>query len=284
MTTLSDAGLNTLTDEELFEVVMKAVADKMEFNMEFLYEGWKVVFTKEETNERYELLHYDFGLNSGQASFITKDKAMCYDYLKRAGVPSIEHFLLKPPGYKYLDTDAKAMLEFVKTHYDFPIVAKQNNGGGGKNIHFAFDDSDLTLAISSLSASNVQVSLSPYYDFNIEYRCTVLDNEMLMSYGKTKGDNLQNNLSKGAQVVDVPESIKEELNSLSVNAAKALGLCFANIDIVETKEGLKVLEANNTVALKRVNRNSVDRLRQSINVYEKALIKLRGDKHDRQNG
>lgn len=268
---------NLLSDEELFKNVMQDTATILGLNMEFLYEGWLVRFTKPyEQSERYELLGYDIGLNSSQSSFIAKDKAMCYKYLFEAGVPAIEHFLLKPNDYKYSSESAKETLSNVKKNYQFPLVVKQNNGGGGKNILYAFDDLDLTLAIGELSNNHLEISISPYYEFPIEYRCTYLDGEVIMSYGKTKGENLQNNLSKGAQVVEVPELLKEPLHDLAIQAGKAIGLRFANIDIVETKTGLLVLEVNASVAQKRVVRHSRELYEQAVNVYVTALSKLIG--------
>ena len=268
---------NLLSDEELFKNVMQDTAKELGLEMEFLYEGWIVRFTNPiNPSERYELLGYDLGLNSSQSSFIAKDKAMCYNYLLEAGVPAIEHFLLKPNDYKFSTEDAKVTLLKVKSNYNFPLVVKQNNGGGGKNICFALDDSDLTFAILELSKDHLEIALSPYYDFPIEYRCTYLDGEVLMSYGKTKGANQQNNLSKGARVVDVPEHLKEQLHDLTIRAAKAVGLRFGNIDIVETTKGLLVLEVNASVAQKRVARYSAELYQQSVNVYVTALRRLMG--------
>lgn len=272
---LSD--LHLLSDEALFRNVMLDTAKELEFDMDFLYDGWLVRFTNPyNQTERYELLGYDIGLNSSQSSFIAKDKAMCFKYLFEAGVPAIEHFLLKPTDYKFSNETAKETLSNVKSNYHFPIVVKQNNGGGGKNICYAFDDSDLTFAIAEFSSDNLEISLSPYYDFPIEYRCTYLDGEVLMSYGKTKGENQQNNLSKGAQVVEVPDSLKEQLHALAIKAGKAIGLRFANIDIVETSKGLMVLEVNASVAQKRVVRHSKELYDQAVNVYVTALKKLIG--------
>ncbi|SOC41490.1 ATP-grasp domain-containing protein [Ureibacillus acetophenoni] len=266
---------NLLSDEELFKNVMQDTATELGLTMEFLYDGWIVRFTNPyDPSKRYELLGYDIGLNSSQSSFIAKDKAMCFHYLLEAGVPAIEHFLLKPKDYKYSNEDAKVTLAKVKSHYHFPFVVKQNNGGGGKNICFVADDSDLTFAIAEFSSENLEISISPYYDFPIEYRCTYLDGEVLMSYGKTKGENLQNNLSKGARVVEVPEHLKEELHAIAIKAGKAVGLRFGNIDIVETNKGLMVLEVNASVAQKRVARYSPELYHQSVNVYVTALRKL----------
>nr|WP_198044799.1 hypothetical protein [Lysinibacillus timonensis] len=268
---------NRLSDEELFQNVMQDTAKELGLDMEFLYDGWLVRFTNPyNKSERYELLGYDIGLNSSQSSLIARDKAMCFNYLFEAGVPAVEHFLLKPKDYKFSNEEAKVTLLKVKSNYDFPLVVKQNNGGGGKNICFALDDSDLTFAIAELSSDRLEIALSPYYDFPIEYRCTYLDGEILMSYGKTKGENLQNNLSKGAQVVEVPELLKEQLHSLAIQAGKAIGLRFANIDIVETTKGLLVLEVNATVAQKRVARHSPELYQQAVNVYVSALRKLMG--------
>lgn len=263
-----------VTDTELFKQVMVGVAGQLGLSMDFLRDGNRVVFTGQ--NEQYELLNYDIGLNTHQSHIRAKNKSLCYELLNKQGVSAIEHFRLEKPE-KSIDA-IKEMTQKVKEQYSFPLVVKSNFGGGGEDVYFAFNETDLALYIYDMVQRGLTVAISPFYSFTTEYRCTVLDNEVVMSYGKIKPeDSLQHNLSKGAQVIDTPEHLKEEMYSIAIKANKALGLRFSNIDIVDTHEGLKVLEVNDSVALKRVVRNSVDRQREAINAYVKAITALRGD-------
>lgn len=268
--------LENISDTLLFLDIMQGVAARLGFNLDFLDDGRKVVFSNGE--EVYELLNYDIGLNTHQASMKAKDKSMCYEYLSKAGVPAIEHFLIKNP-FSFNKSDVEVTLGEVKRKYGLPLVVKQNDGGGGKNVFFVYNDEDLISTVAGLFKRNLDVALSPFYELGIEYRCTVLYDEVLMWYGKEKSENqLKHNLSMGSRVVDVPKHLQEDLYIIAVKAVKALGLRFANVDIVETSEGLKVLEVNNTVTLKRVARCSDERKQEAIDVYVKAIEKLRNRK------
>lgn len=269
---------NDTTD--LFHQVMQKVADNLNLNVDFQHEGWKVTFTNKDTQnlQPITLMGYDLGLNNSLSFTIARDKFLCSQTLQEHGIPAVEHTLLSKTSH-YTNNDIEQVLTAYRQDMTYPVVIKQNDGGGGKNIYFAFDETQFIINLADLMKKNVQVALSPYYDFNIEYRCTVLDDQVLMSYGKTKGDNLQNNLSKGAQVVDVPPTLKEEIHALAIQANKALGLRFSNVDIIETKQGLKVLEINGTVALKRVLASSQERFDQAVYAYTEALKLTRGEKY-----
>ena len=261
--------LDKLSANDLFQWAMETVAKLHKLDIDYKQEGWNIDFNKEGVTVA-RLLSYDFGLNNAQAFTIAKNKALTSRFLTASDVSHVEHHQLTHTSL-FNDVDSRKVFDDFKANNDFPCVVKQSNGGGGKNIYFAYNDFDLVMAIAELKARNAQISLSPYYDFGIEYRCTVLNGEVLMAYGKTKGENQQNNLSKGAQVVDVPESLKEDLYALAVKTNNALGLDFTNIDIIDTAGGLRVLEVNGTVTMKRVLCAGHKYIYNTLEVYYKAI-------------
>jgi len=69
-------------------------------------------------------------------------------------------------------------------------------------------------------------------------------------YRISQGDSFVSNLSQGGTALKC--ELTEEMRSLAVNAAKAVGADFAGVDLIEGEEGLFVLEVNATPAGKGI--------------------------------
>lgn len=262
-------------NNNLFKDLMEKVGSSLGLNVDFLADGELVRFYND--SECYEMINYDIGLNTRLSHMKATDKSMGFSYLESNLVPSIEHFLLKNPLTSDIEeSEITAVIDSVVYNYGFPLIVKPNNGGGGADVTLVENKKELREAVSLLFSKRVEVTLSPFYPFITEYRCTVLDNKVLMSYGKVKAsDQLQHNLANGATVVDVPSNLIDTIHNLAIEASKAIGIRFSNVDIVETPTGLRVLEINSGIALKRVIRNSVERTQLAKNVYIQAIKKLK---------
>lgn len=233
----------TLSDVDVLREVLNQASNNLGLQLDFQEDGELCHFTVPETGDTVTYWNYDFGFNKALNSMYAKDKVVCYSLLKNKGVSAIEHTLFSQKAFTNV---------FPLDNTPLPCVLKPNLGGGGKGIFFCSTRNELLPSYIELAKKYDSVCLSPLEYFDNEYRVTVLDNKVLLSYGKTKGENNQNNLSMGAKIVPVPEELQEDIHVLALKANKALGLRLTNVDIVNTKDGLKVLEVNNTVVLKRV--------------------------------
>ena len=68
-----------------------------------------------------------------------------------------------------------------------------------------------------------------------------------------KGD-WRTNVSLGGEIENAEEILTKELEDISLNAAKILGLDYAGVDIVEGEDGWKVLEVNPTAGFRGLYR------------------------------
>lgn len=257
--TTAKSELDFLTLDEVYEKVLREAGENLGLDVDIQLGGLLTTYTVPETGDKVNYFASDMGFNTALASYIAKDKVLCSKQLLEHGVACIEHLDFKVDDFASLQ----------RTH-NFPLVMKPSRGLAGKDIHFVYTEVDLIKAYKSISSN--YIAISPYIPFDIEYRVTVLDGEVLMSYGKTKGENNQNNLSKGASVVHTPPHLLPELSDLALRAAKALNLRSANIDIVFL-DGLTplVLEVNNTVALKRVAKAGEEFYQASVHAYTEML-------------
>jgi len=86
------------------------------------------------------------------------------------------------------------------------------------------------------------------------------------------GENWKNNVSQGGRVEKC--EITEEIEKLALKAKNALGLFYAGVDLIESEDGLKVLEVNSTpswIGLSKVSEvNIADKLLEKIIQYVKS--------------
>lgn len=265
-------------DSALFTSLMEDVATDLGLVADVKYGGHVVDFKGKGTNE--SMIAYDIGLNTHKAHLLAKDKENCSTHLLTHGVSVVVHTRLSNGlngkssvgGMSNVD-----LLEVVLEHYSFPMVVKDNKGGAGKNVFLVHGLADLVTALSDLMARGLDPCVSKYYDFSTEYRVVVLDGEVMLSFGKRKQDgSFQHNLSSGATVVSLPVELESSVHDLALKATKALRLRFATVDIIETPDGLKVLEVNDSVTLKRVLKYG-EYYRLAHNAYKTALTKVMED-------
>ena len=86
------------------------------------------------------------------------------------------------------------------------------------------------------------------------------------------GDNWKNNVSQGGRVERC--EITNEIEELALKVKDALGLFYAGVDLIESEDGLKVLEVNSTpswIGLSKVSEiNIADKLLEKIVQHVKA--------------
>lgn len=250
---------NELNLEDVYESVLTDAGRELGLDVDIRYGGTLTTYTVPETQDKIRYFASDMGFNTAQASYIAKDKVLCSELLQEKGVPCIEHVIFKEEDFSSL-----------RTNNNFPLVLKPSKGGGGKDIHFVNNEAEFLTAYKAINSKFI--AISPYVDFDIEYRVTVLDGKVLMTYGKTKGENNQNNLSKGAEVIATPPHLLTQLEDLALRAVQAIGLRSSNVDIV-FHNGVTplILEVNNTVALKRVAFAGEEFYKASVDAYVEML-------------
>jgi glutathione synthase/RimK-type ligase-like ATP-grasp enzyme len=110
---------------------------------------------------------------------ICDDKAAHYDILNENKVPCFIH--------KYffaLPIDFKTPLALLKKYKK--IVVKQNNGTGGKNIYKVCNEQEMYDAINNIAAKSGRFSISPFYEYEYEYRIILLNGKMKLCYKKIR--------------------------------------------------------------------------------------------------
>lgn len=172
-------------------------------------------------------------VNSDSLSFQAMTKLEQYVVLALAGVPVPDSVFVASPD-----------------HYDkvvgylggsFPVVAKSITGSNGRDNVLIKDAVGLdTLAIGD-------PVFQAFIPNEFDYRVIVAGEEVLLAYKRVRSvavDSYKNNIAQGGR--REMTTLSPDLQTMAVQAAKALGREFAGIDIVtnsETGQSM-VLEAN----------------------------------------
>lgn len=83
----------------------------------------------------------------------------------------------------------------------------------------------------------------------------------------------KHNLGQGAKPVIVTDSlIKERLSELALSCVLALDIEFASVDIIESEQGLEILEVNSGVMMEKFAQSSPNNYIVAKKIYEKAIF------------
>lgn len=255
--------------------VLEEVARRYGLTMVIKDEGWFVTFIDRFGNE-FDMIFFDMGLNTSLVSLKVADKSRCYDILKTRGIPAVPHYFYMPSNETYEYKSFEQTLCELEDALDRlnKIVIKPNSGSSGKGIHFVEDVETLRACVVDMFSHDTSIAISPYIDFDVEYRVVVLDGEVMFSFGKRKGADGLHNLSAGACVEDVSPSIMIDLHDIAVRAADSVGARFVTVDVVLKDNELMVLEINNKVTLKRVAETNDYWFNKCVDTYGCAVRKL----------
>lgn len=240
--------------------IIKDICAEQGFGFTSLSDGWLIEISSGSKTKR--VLGYKFSLNDSVSSSIAGDKVAAHLLLARAGVPNVEHVLLRP---KVSEQQKQPLLDWDR------LVVKPLDGSGGHGVRL-FDDADSAVAWIE-STSHPAWAAAPYIDIEREIRIVMLDGEPLITYGKQAVlvDGLKMfNLGVGATPQDITPD--EDLLALARQAQQALGLRLSAVDVAETTSGERlVLEVNSGFMMEHYMRHSEDNRLRGVRAYNKII-------------
>jgi len=165
----------------------------------------------------------------------------------------------------WIDTFEEAVLKpifgcggdgIIKIKKETPILSKLNTLNEFKEKYKTF---------------YIQEFIKPLGEEYRDIRAFVIDDEVVAAMYRIGGENWKNNVSQGGRIEEC--EITDEIEKLALKAKNALGLFYAGVDLIESEDGLKVLEVNSTpswIGLSKVsNVNIADKLLEKIIQYVK---------------
>ncbi|MDA9431342.1 ATP-grasp domain-containing protein [Bradyrhizobium sp. CCBAU 51627] len=217
--------------------------------------GWLIAMRRGEM--RRFAFGYDIGLNSAIAHRLANDKSATSEVLEMAGVPCIPHHLfLNPKLGKNVVGPAwrEAMIELLHNHPQ-GVVVKPNEGTSGRSVFRVATEADLDLAVGEVFSMSAGLVISPYVAIEDEVRVILLDGVPLIVYSKQRGSDWRHNLDAGAKPVLLEDGAdRSACVKLAIDAASAISIAFASIDVVRVDGDWRVLEINSGVMMEALGK------------------------------
>ena len=175
-------------------------------------------------------------LNSADAVTICDDKARASMVLEAAGIPSPKTFV----AYS-----ANSAIEACEA-LGYPAVLKPVTGSWGRLLA-KVNGPEQARAIIAQKAEHGSFHHEIYYVQEFiekpgrDIRAYVIGDEIVAASYRTS-EHWITNAAKGA--VSVPCPVTPEIEQLALTSCKAVGARLAGVDLIETDQGLKVIEIN----------------------------------------
>jgi len=171
-------------------------------------------------------------INSREALEIASDKFLTSIFLEKNGIPTPKTIICENPK------DALDSFE----EFGNDAVLKPLFGSKGVGITRLNDRAFAENVINTLGQLNEIFYLQEFVEHNNrDIRILVLGDRAIAGMYRVS-DNWKTNIHAGAR--SEPLELTDELKHLAIKAAKAVKNEIAGVDIIESKDGLQVLEVN----------------------------------------
>ncbi|WP_168735486.1 ATP-grasp domain-containing protein [Cohnella fermenti] len=230
-----------------------------------------LIYLASKNGKQFAMYNVDLGLNDSSSYNIARSKASTHSVLAAGGVPSIEHRFLLNAASKHTTEDIFDKAERLFKRYGSNAVVKRDDGAQGENVFLVGNKEELRDRLEHLFALELNAAISPYRPSELEYRIVVLNGEARLAFSKSKTSSWKHNLSQGASVGEVDGLLQGPLFKLAEAAANVIGLVFCSVDILDTPDGLQVLEVNSSVFLSEFIKGRPDREEQAFRLFRDAF-------------
>jgi glutathione synthase/RimK-type ligase-like ATP-grasp enzyme len=172
-------------EQRIFPQLIREVCDKYGWHFEAFSQDW--FFQIHHEGKTLSIYGYKWGFNNGAAQLIADDKSATAGILEKNNINHIPHTLLLNPKHNQLWHPDQGMDSYVREvikQQTFPIVIKPKNGSIGSHVYQAFSSQEAYRLVQKLFSLNEDVVLSPFISSEFEYRCIILDDEVVLVYSK----------------------------------------------------------------------------------------------------
>ena len=155
--------------------------------------------------------------------------------------------------------------EQLETFGNRPIIIKLLEGTHGEGVILTESRQNALSTIEALNAAGVKFILQEYIEESkgSDLRAIVVDGVVVAAMKrKSKTGDFRSNLHRGGTSENIELTSLEE--KVAIKSAKALGLGFCGVDILQSKNGPLVLEVNSTPGLEGIETTSNKNISKSV--------------------
>ena len=176
-------------------------------------------------------------INSSDAIDNVKDKLYTHQILAQSNLDIPNTMLLKHP----IDID------FVEKNIGFPVIVKKISGSYGRGVFLCENKKQLNqlVTMAELTKKSYDIIIQEFVKdtWGKDLRVFVVNNKVVgCMMRQSTDDDFRANLSRGGE--GFPYEVNEQIEWLSSEASKALGLDIAGVDLLFQNGGYKICEVN----------------------------------------
>lgn len=176
--------------------------------------------------------------NSATAIASCDDKSETHRLLSSQGIP-MPDTMLAPMAYTEIGTSIETFLTYAKKTIGFPLVVKECYGSLGQQVHLARTGEELHTLVYAMHAKPFLLQRFIKEAAGEDVRLYVVNNQVVAAMKRTSAEDFRANLALGGSAE--PYQPTEEEALLACRCCQTLGLLFAGVDILHTKEGLPLV-------------------------------------------
>lgn len=207
-----------------------------------------------------------YSCNSSQSIDIVKDKLRMHQILAQSNFPTPRTMLVKFP----ID------INVVKAEIGFPLIIKNITGTEGAGIYLCETEDRfidlMELIYSNNEKANIILQEFIQTSFGKDLRVFVLGGRVIGCMKRFSTTSFKANFSRGGSVE--PFMLTPEIEWLAVETARLVDLDVSGIDLLFTKDGYMVCEANSSPGFKGLELVVGNNIAEQILDY--IAVKVRG--------
>tara|TARA_A100001011_G_scaffold92871_1_gene97638 strand:- start:504 stop:1406 length:903 start_codon:yes stop_codon:yes gene_type:complete len=176
-------------------------------------------------------------INSSEAIDNVKDKLYTHQILAQSNLDIPNTMLLKHP----ID------ISFVEKNIGFPVIVKKISGSYGRGVFLCEDKKQLNqlVTMAELTKKSYDIIIQEFIKdtWGKDLRVFVVNDKVVgCMMRQATDDDFRANITRGGE--GFPYEVNEQIEWLSSESSKALGLDIAGVDLLFQNGGYKICEVN----------------------------------------
>ena len=179
--------------------------------------------------------------NNSHAINLCDNKILMYQELAKNNI-RIPRTFVAPKTFEGLEYKQRGFLDSVIEEISFPIIVKETYGSFGEQVYLANNLDELNSIIDRLGYKDFLLQEFIASSKGRDVRINVVGDTAVVSMLRENKNDFRSNISNGGTgaLYEPAEGFKK----LAVDAAKALGLSFAGVDVMFGENGPIICEIN----------------------------------------
>lgn len=242
--------------EEIFDSVLAAPVDGLKMIHE--QEGSKVLYKGTDltnfdaayvrTNDQDALFseHLVEVLNKADVVTQSEDESFCYSNNKFYSMKILADNEVNVPNSFYTLSPETAV--DAADELGYPIIMKTIQGAGGQGVMRAGSKTELKPVMDTMKSLEQDICLQEYQEHGgTDTRIIVIADEVYAYRRSSEGDEWRSNLAAGGERKEA--EINQDMKEAALRACKASGFDIAGVDLIQTQDGVYILELNSAFGL-----------------------------------